>query len=175
MVIGTMPVSRRTVATHIAFEPGHGRVLGGLKDHEPHVGVRVVGRQENVGVVPDRAAGLEQHQAADVVPLGPQELTLVEHGLTGDLADPAHDDLPARLPAWQSTTDSTRELHGTSLSMAQRFIGGDEVIGRLRGGDRCSSFREARYTRSHRATGMRAGPRSVSRCQPILERAREHS
>ena len=88
--------------------------------------------------MPDRAAGLEQHQAADVVPLGPQELTLVEHGLTGDLADPAHDDLPAL--AFSVAVDDgqySRELHGTSLSMAQRFIGGDEVIGRLRGGDRC--------------------------------------
>ena len=53
---------------------------------------------------------------------------------------------PAALPLQQGLSmgsvavadgQYSRELQGTSLSMAQRFIGGDEVIGRLRGGDRC--------------------------------------
>src|SRR5262249_39146695 len=71
----------------------HGRVLGRLRDHVAHLRVGVAGPEDEVGTVHHAAARLEQQQLADVVTVLFQVDLLIEHGLTGHVADAAGDHL----------------------------------------------------------------------------------
>ena len=96
-VIGSSPVSSRTVTTHIVLVPDMPGIFDLLHDHVTGVGGGVVRGQDQVAVGRRVAARLAQHPQAQVVAVGLEPGHRVEHRGAGDALDPADDDA-ARLP-----------------------------------------------------------------------------
>ncbi|KLK91492.1 hypothetical protein AA309_19775 [Microvirga vignae] len=73
----------------------HRRILGRFEDHISHVGIGVIGREDDVGIVPDRSPRLEQDHLPDIVHVGFEIDALVEHRFAGNLSDASDDHFAA--------------------------------------------------------------------------------
>ena len=91
-VIGTMPVSSSTVATHIEFEPDIGGVSCGSITIQPVDRPRVLGRHEQAHVAEDAAARLVEHEVAQRL-VGRDEVALLPDRVARRRQDAAHDDV----------------------------------------------------------------------------------
>ena len=95
----------------------HRRVLRGFHDDVAHQGLRIVGRQNDVDVPDHIAARLAQQAETQVVPMVLQVVPLVEHGLTGHVADTTHHyvaNLPCRMAP--NYVDEIVQLHRNAPS-----------------------------------------------------------